>query len=424
MATEEEKITPIVTPQATDNKEIEAAHEKRNTPVTGIKFQQKRSPADSQKSYLAVIILVSVLKIFDVRGGKLVKDIFLNVSEENPEKEISSEFLVLDACFSEDGTKFAVILDNKILRIFNTADWTVIFERALVKRATAIAFTHNGADICIADKFGDAYRFPILGGELETEPIVGHVSVLTDLALSPDDKYFLTADRDEKVRVSCYPNGYNIHTFCLGHREFVSSLCLPFVDEAVLISGGGDSYLVVSNYLSGKHLQKVDLLSPLQLEQSTPRITVSSITSACASNEANLWVAVLVENIPKVLLFKAHATKLEFHQSLELKASPYCLGFESSGSLYIADNVGTDASIVHFTFDEEKGTFEQDSSRDSLVNLVASSQTPAPKNLKISPRGDLRKLRPGAPGSHRLGPNVDEGSGDEELELSKKAKVE
>lgn len=79
----------------------------------------------------------------------------------------------------------------------------------------------------------------------------------------------------------------------------------------------------------------------------------------------------------------------------------------------------------------------QDHSSNSLIDSIASSQISgtstklplftlflAPKNLKISPKGELRKLRPGAPGSHRLGNNVDEASGDDESEPTKKSKVE
>jgi WD40 repeat protein len=51
------------------------------------------------------------------------------------------------------------------------------------------------------------------------KPIVGHVSMVTDMVLSADDKYVITADRDEHIRVSRFPNGYNIESFCLGHTE-------------------------------------------------------------------------------------------------------------------------------------------------------------------------------------------------------------
>lgn len=53
----------------------------------------------------------------------------------------------------------------------------------------------------------------------KNKPIVGHVSMLTDMTLSDDEKYIITADRDEHVRVSRYPNGYNIESYCMGHTE-------------------------------------------------------------------------------------------------------------------------------------------------------------------------------------------------------------
>lgn len=38
-------------------------------------------------------------------------------------------------------------------------------------------------------------------------------------AVSPDDHYVLTADRDEKIRVSWASAPHNIEAFCLGHTE-------------------------------------------------------------------------------------------------------------------------------------------------------------------------------------------------------------
>lgn len=37
--------------------------------------------------------------------------------------------------------------------------------------------------------------------------------------MSPDDLFVLTADRDEKIRVSWAAAPHNIEAFCLGHTE-------------------------------------------------------------------------------------------------------------------------------------------------------------------------------------------------------------
>jgi len=49
--------------------------------------------------------------------------------------------------------------------------------------------------------------------------MLGHVSMLTDILLSKDEKYVITSDRDEKIRVTKYPKTYIIKNFCLGHKE-------------------------------------------------------------------------------------------------------------------------------------------------------------------------------------------------------------
>jgi len=46
--------------------------------------------------------------------------------------------------------------------------------------------------------------------ENEGEVICGHLSMLLDLCFLQDGKYLVTCDRDEKIRVSHYPNTYNI----------------------------------------------------------------------------------------------------------------------------------------------------------------------------------------------------------------------
>lgn len=57
----------------------------------------------------------------------------------------------------------------------------------------------------------------LAGGTL----VLGHASLLTSFLLSNDEKYIITADRDEHIRVSWYPQGYVIERYCLGHTKCV-----------------------------------------------------------------------------------------------------------------------------------------------------------------------------------------------------------
>lgn len=100
--------------------------------------------------------------------------------------------------------------------------------------------------------------------------LLGHVSMLTDLLCisvsdnttnPPGEKtYIFTSDRDEHIRISRgTPQTHIIKGFCLGHTEFVSKLCIPRWHKRMLISGGGDDYLLTWNWLSGEILQKINL---------------------------------------------------------------------------------------------------------------------------------------------------------------------
>lgn len=53
--------------------------------------------------------------------------------------------------------------------------------------------------------------------------VLGHTSLLTSFLLTPDGKYIVTADRDEHIRVSWFPQGFCIESFCLGHTQWVES---------------------------------------------------------------------------------------------------------------------------------------------------------------------------------------------------------
>ena len=59
--------------------------------------------------------------------------------------------------------------------------------------------------------------------------------MLTTFLLTPDEQYIITADRDEHVRVSWYPQGYNIERYRLGHEKSVVSLPSSVIVSDALI---------------------------------------------------------------------------------------------------------------------------------------------------------------------------------------------
>ena len=112
-----------------------------------------------------------------------------------------------------------------------------------------------------------------LGFELQL--LLGHVSLLTDLAYvtftaenstnQRSRSYIITSDRDEHIRISRgLPQAYVIEGYCLGHTEFISKLCVFPWNSEILVSGGGDDYLIVWDWVNGNELQKIDLRTTVE----------------------------------------------------------------------------------------------------------------------------------------------------------------
>ena len=111
---------------------------------------------------------------------------------------------------------------------------------------------------------------------------MGHTSLLNAFLLSSDEKYIITADRDEHIRVSWYPQGYNIEMYCLGHKKFVhysprslptpaerldrfiSAIHNPAFASSELISGGGDPDLKIWDWMTGNVKHELRVLDAVQ----------------------------------------------------------------------------------------------------------------------------------------------------------------
>lgn len=235
------------------------------------------------------------------------------------------------------------------------------FLRCMAKRPSSISLTADDNTILCADKFGDVYSLPLLPSledeqALVPEPkeeqkkfapsanvltvhsgsnrkaleeqlrqaekgpkqaketprfkhelIIGHVSMLTDVACATvgSRSYILTADRDEHIRVSRgIPQAHIIEGFCQGHEEFVSRLC--FTRSGRLISGGGDPYLCIWDWLSHRLLEKIPVQRPIldhynghpnSTEATEFKVAVSGIWSVPSSeHEVRSFITSLYPN--------------------------------------------------------------------------------------------------------------------------------
>ena len=154
------------------------------------------------------------------------------------------------------------------------------------KRARCLVFStvqSNGdCNIIIAgDLSGDSYAYPVPVGDSCDKAtaatakdstrrlLLGHTaSILTGMQITPSSsggkKFILTADRDEKVRVSCFPETYNIHGYLLGHTAFISAMDAVSggsnSPRSLCVTGSGDGTVRLWDYQTCKEVGMVPVV--------------------------------------------------------------------------------------------------------------------------------------------------------------------
>ena len=169
---------------------------------------------------------------------------------------------------------------------------------------------------------------------------MGHVSLLTSLIMAPNDRFMITTDRDEHVRVTEYPKTNNIQSFCLGHRDLVYTSMIPSWDPSIVISAGCDSWLGVWDYEYGKLISKFDL-TPLVNEVKMVKFTVVKTMQPIPGTRN---IILVIEEQPFLFVLSFEDRQLALlrtialeNPALDVKASKSCIFV----STIDADKVGT-----------------------------------------------------------------------------------
>lgn len=297
-----------------------------------------------------VISQIKGLVVFDVQtGAKLVETATPAVilpadKQEQLEKTKSTEsetthvrYLTISrddkyVVGTLDDSKAVVVLDIETLKLVN--------QILLPKRPCCLDFADDGETLIVGDKFGDVYKFGLLEGDAGF-PILGHVSMLVDLqcAKANDQQYIITADRDEHIRVTKYPQSYIIDKWLFGHLEFVSTLALVSGSGHLLLSAGGDDFLALWDWTAGSLENKLDLrkivgedLSEIAVKQLIP------VGPNC--------VVVLIEKFKSLLWINVENNTLTLGKAQEQNGYPISGSYEN-GVLVVA-LVGGKSSIVFY----------------------------------------------------------------------------
>ncbi|KAI9796868.1 MAG: tRNA (guanine-N(7)-)-methyltransferase non-catalytic subunit trm82 [Piccolia ochrophora] len=241
---------------------------------------------------------------------------------------------IVQLAITKDKKSIVIASDHdkciRVLALDGSHELQLLSERHMPKRPCAVVISHDDTVILSADKFGDVYALPLFSlpqGEGRVSPslnhtgptsalrqlgptanertvhtlrnqqalknqlmtvdrrpererlrfehqlIIGHVSLLTDLAIAPpfpkgasSGSYIITADRDEHIRVSRgISQAHIIESYCFGHTQFVSKICLLSWDSDLLVSGGGEDTIFLWKWVSGNVVQRFDLRSALRV---------------------------------------------------------------------------------------------------------------------------------------------------------------
>lgn len=151
----------------------------------------------------------------------------------------------------------AITSASKQLIIYDLPLLKKVKSYILPRGASKIRFSVDDNSIYVADKTGDVLVYDITKEDNGIK-LLGHLSLLLNVLQTNDCKFIISSDRDEKIRVSCYPNTYNIQTYCLGHKEFVNNLELLPHNDKYLTSTSGDGTIKCWDYINGKLCYSID----------------------------------------------------------------------------------------------------------------------------------------------------------------------
>ncbi|KAK2839387.1 hypothetical protein Q5P01_013127 [Channa striata] len=247
---------------------------------------------------------------------------------------------ILAFTVSPSGKLVALTDDMKRLVLLQCEpSWQCISIRWVARRCKSLVFSQAEDQLLAADKSGDVYSFSVVEPQKESELKMGHLSMLLAVTMSPDDRYIITADRDEKIRVSHLRCPYKIQSFCLGHEEFVTALLIPSGRSHCLLSGSGDGTVKLWEYESGCRLQSWNI-KELEEKQGTEadkekKRTVCRIASSHNGNH----IAVQCERLSTVQFFTLDQEKGEErlvpHSRITLPHCPLDVTFDPKGQFWV-----------------------------------------------------------------------------------------
>lgn len=240
-------------------------------------------------------------------------------SEGDQNKENPLEILGV-AITSDESSKVwcAVSRQNKTLALYCPEESaSPILVHKTQKRVGCMTFWFSPLPMIIAgDMVGDATAYPLDNKNGSNGRfLMGHTaSMLTGLCAQ--EGRLVTCDRDEKIRISKFPESFVLEEYLLGHTAFVSSID---VRNDRCISTSADQTIRLWDLKSYKQLASLDTeggLLPIQV----------------AMNSDGTEAAVVYSESSKVDIFKIEQESISKKQTLECSAQPLAVSMTMDDS--------------------------------------------------------------------------------------------
>jgi WD40 repeat protein len=188
--------------------------------------------------------------------------------------------------------------------------------------------------IVAGDLVGDVTAYPTTvttsTREGTSRLLLGHtVSILTSIKIV-NGKLF-SADRDEKIRVSTFPQTFHVEGYLLGHEAYITDIAIS-KDGLVCVSVSGDYTMKLWDCESFKEIQTIDLCTNLDDEDGFAGLPIKT-----AMNEEGT-IAIIYDEEDVIDIFDRTLTKI---QRIKLSATPLAISFDEHEHLIALLNGST-----------------------------------------------------------------------------------
>ena len=235
--------------------------------------------------------------VFTAAGGVVFR-VNSDDSVDTIRHEKSADSNVVSMTTSTDGSFLFVAYSNKVVGCWDLKTLEVLGTATLRKQPTAIqygSFAGNALDrkgdaskilqvLLASDKAGEVVALDAPGLKKQAL-IAGHTaSVITDMAIhtstTTGKTIVATSDRDEKIRISHFPDMENISAFCMAHTKVVASVSFIELNGKVLmLTTGWDHKLILWETNTGTPLQTISFLTTEETNSSTAVVEEKSAES-------------------------------------------------------------------------------------------------------------------------------------------------